>query len=192
MPAVSLAPPPFLSWGSVQSLTQETVVMALKDYEKSKDGIEMQLAANHVGHFLLTNLLMPQILAAGKGARIINVASFGYMSGGIYFDDPNFKVINQLPHGLFPTSVPPKQIIPEAASGDRYPAFAANIMETGRRGLQPLDGLLPVQNRQHPLRHRARRQARPQRRPRFLPQPRPYVPFRPPPTSPSSPPPLHH
>jgi len=70
--------------------------MALKDYEKSKDGIEMQLAANHTGHFLLTNLLMPKLLAA-QGARIVNVSSFGYMSGGIYFDDPNFKVSGHLP-----------------------------------------------------------------------------------------------
>ncbi|MCJ1249686.1 hypothetical protein MMC30_006912, partial [Trapelia coarctata] len=65
-------------------------IMALKEYAKSKDGIEMQLAANHTGHFLLTNLLMPKLLAA-KGARIINVSSFGYMSGGIRFNDPNFK-----------------------------------------------------------------------------------------------------
>ena len=67
-------------------------VMAVKEYKKSKDGIEMQFAANHIGHFLLTNLLMPKILAAGKGARIVNVSSFGYMSGGVRFDDQNFKV----------------------------------------------------------------------------------------------------
>lgn len=66
-------------------------VMAIKDYTPSKDGNEMQFAANHLGHFLLTNLLMPKIIAAGKGARIINVSSFGYMSGGVRFDDPNFK-----------------------------------------------------------------------------------------------------
>ena len=66
--------------------------MALKDYATTKEGIEMQFGSNHVGHFLLTNLLMPKLLAAGKGARVVNVSSFGYMSGGVYFDDPNFKV----------------------------------------------------------------------------------------------------
>ncbi|KAG6988958.1 hypothetical protein G7Y79_00067g095730 [Physcia stellaris] len=66
-------------------------IMALKDYATTKDGIEMQFGSNHIGHFLLTNLLMPKLLAAGKGARVVNVSSFGYMSGGIYFDDPNFK-----------------------------------------------------------------------------------------------------
>lgn len=66
--------------------------MAIKDYQTTKDGVEMQFGSNHIGHFLLTNLLMPKILAAGRGARIVNVSSFGYMSGGVYFDDPSFKV----------------------------------------------------------------------------------------------------
>ena len=71
--------------------------MALKDYATTKDGIEMQLGSNHVGHFLLTNLLMPKLLAAGNGARIVNVSSFGYMSGGVRFDDPGFQVRNLIP-----------------------------------------------------------------------------------------------
>lgn len=66
--------------------------MAVKEYQTTKDGVELQFGSNHIGHFLLTNLLLPKILAAGRGARIVNVASFGYMSGGIHFDDPNFKV----------------------------------------------------------------------------------------------------
>ena len=66
--------------------------MAIKEYTTSTDGVEMQLAANHVGHFLLTKLLMDKILLAGKGARIVNVSSLGYMSGGIRVDDYNFNV----------------------------------------------------------------------------------------------------
>ena len=66
--------------------------MAVKEYTKSVDGIELHFAANHIGHFLLTNLLMPKILAAGKGARIINVSSGGYICSGIRFEDWNFKV----------------------------------------------------------------------------------------------------
>ena len=65
--------------------------MAVKEYTKTEDGFELQFAANHVGHFLLTNLLIDKIIAA-KG-RIINVSSFGYMSGGVNFDDPGFKVM---------------------------------------------------------------------------------------------------
>ena len=66
--------------------------MAIKDYTKSVDGIEMQFAVNHVGHFLFSNLIMERILAAGKGARIINLASLAYLSGGINYDDCNFQV----------------------------------------------------------------------------------------------------
>lgn len=66
-------------------------IMAIPNYTVSKDGIEYQFAANHVGHFLLTNLLMDEIIAAGPDSRIINVSSLGYLSGGVHFDDPNFK-----------------------------------------------------------------------------------------------------
>jgi NAD(P)-dependent dehydrogenase (short-subunit alcohol dehydrogenase family) len=64
--------------------------MAVKDYTQTKDGIELQFGANHVGHFLLTSLLASKIIAA-KG-RILNVSSFGYLSGGVRFDDANFSV----------------------------------------------------------------------------------------------------
>ena len=60
-------------------------------YSKSADGFEYQLATNHLGHFLLTNLLMPRILAAAPGSRIINVSSRGHQRGEFRFDDPNFS-----------------------------------------------------------------------------------------------------
>ncbi|KAE8451268.1 hypothetical protein EG329_004433 [Mollisiaceae sp. DMI_Dod_QoI] len=66
-------------------------VMAVPTFETTKDGIEMQFGSNHIGHFLLTNLLMPKILAAGKGARIVNVSSTGFELAGVRFDDYNFE-----------------------------------------------------------------------------------------------------
>lgn len=58
------------------------------------DGIELQFGSNHIGHFLLTNLLLDNILKAGKegGARIVNVSSTGYELGGVQLDDWNFNV----------------------------------------------------------------------------------------------------
>ncbi|KAH9224792.1 hypothetical protein DL95DRAFT_473426 [Leptodontidium sp. 2 PMI_412] len=66
-------------------------VMAIPDFETTEEGIELQFGSNHVGHFLLTNLLMPKILAAGRGARIVNVSSNGYELAGVRFDDYNFE-----------------------------------------------------------------------------------------------------
>jgi NAD(P)-dependent dehydrogenase (short-subunit alcohol dehydrogenase family) len=51
----------------------------------SKDGFEMTFTVNHLGHFLLTNLLMP-LLQKGQ-ARIINVSSEAHKRGNPQFDD---------------------------------------------------------------------------------------------------------
>ncbi|WZH40744.1 Short-chain dehydrogenase [Fusarium acuminatum] len=70
--------------------------MAIKTYTVDKQGIEIQFSANHVGHFLLTNLLMPALLAAAaededRGARIVNLTSLGYRISPVRFDDYNFS-----------------------------------------------------------------------------------------------------
>jgi NAD(P)-dependent dehydrogenase (short-subunit alcohol dehydrogenase family) len=57
-------------------LVNNAGVMAIKDYTKSADGFEMHFASNHLGHFLLTNLLMSNILAANGVA--INISSTGH------------------------------------------------------------------------------------------------------------------
>ena len=49
------------------------------------DGFEMQFGVNHLGHFLLTQLLMPQLFAAGR-PRVVNVASMMHHLGKLDFD----------------------------------------------------------------------------------------------------------
>ncbi|GAB3940554.1 SDR family NAD(P)-dependent oxidoreductase [Spirosoma harenae] len=53
-------------------------------------GYESQLATNHVGHFQLTARLWPALKKA-KGARVVNVSSFGHQIAPFNFDDPNFE-----------------------------------------------------------------------------------------------------
>lgn len=52
----------------------------------SPDGFEMTFAVNHLGPFLLTNLLLP-LLRAGAPSRVINVTSWFERFGRIDFDD---------------------------------------------------------------------------------------------------------
>ena len=56
----------------------------------TKDGFEMQFGTNHLGHFLLTNLLMPAI-RSGQNPRIINLSSAGHTHSDVSLDDPNFE-----------------------------------------------------------------------------------------------------
>lgn len=52
-------------------------------------GYESQLSTNHLGHFQLTARLWPA-LKNTKGARIVNLSSFGHQLAPFNFDDPNF------------------------------------------------------------------------------------------------------
>jgi retinol dehydrogenase 12 len=59
---------------------------------ESVDGIEMTLALNHLGYFLLTNLLLERIKASAP-ARIVNVSSDAHQWVKRFnFDDPQAKV----------------------------------------------------------------------------------------------------
>ncbi|BBN20187.1 hypothetical protein MPTK1_8g17160 [Marchantia polymorpha subsp. ruderalis] len=67
-------------------------------YQLSVDGVEMHFATNHLGHFLLTNLLLDKMKetakVTGTEGRIINVSSMAYMMtyrGGIQLERLNEK-----------------------------------------------------------------------------------------------------
>jgi retinol dehydrogenase 12 len=53
---------------------------------ESVDGIEMTFALNHLGYFLLTNLML-DVLKSSAPARIVNVASRSHVGATINFDD---------------------------------------------------------------------------------------------------------
>ncbi|KAK8085215.1 hypothetical protein PG997_006486 [Apiospora hydei] len=56
----------------VSALINNAGIMAVEHFTKSQDGVEGQFETNHVGHFLLTSLLMPELKKA-KGV-VVNVS----------------------------------------------------------------------------------------------------------------------
>jgi NAD(P)-dependent dehydrogenase (short-subunit alcohol dehydrogenase family) len=59
-------------------------------YSKTADGFELQFGTNHLGHFLLTGLLL-YLIKNTKDSRIVNVSNTGHKTGNINFDDLNWE-----------------------------------------------------------------------------------------------------
>jgi NAD(P)-dependent dehydrogenase (short-subunit alcohol dehydrogenase family) len=59
-------------------------------FGRTADGFEMQFGTNHLGHFELTRLLIPQLAAAGE-ARVVILSSDGHTMADIDLGDPNWE-----------------------------------------------------------------------------------------------------
>lgn len=80
-----------LPYERLDLLVNNAGVMALP-YGTTADGFETQFGVNHLGHFALTGLLLPALLAAAEqpsGARIVTVSSMVHLLGNIDPDDLN-------------------------------------------------------------------------------------------------------
>lgn len=65
-------------------------------YKETNDGFESQMAINHLGHFLLTHLLLAQLINGSekndeKNTRIVNVSSCVHRNSDMDYDDFHCK-----------------------------------------------------------------------------------------------------
>ena len=59
--------------------------------QKTRDGFEMHIGTNHLGHFVLTGLLLEK-LQATPGSRVVNTASMAHrLTKGLKLDDLHFE-----------------------------------------------------------------------------------------------------
>ena len=71
--------------GDLDLLVNNAGIMAVPA-GRTKDGFELQFGTNHLGHFALTNLLLPHITD-----RVVTVASSAHRMGSIALDDLNWE-----------------------------------------------------------------------------------------------------
>jgi retinol dehydrogenase-13 len=76
--------------GILDVLVNNAGIFSMKR-QTTADGFEAMMGVNHLGHFLLTNLLLDAILRAPQG-RIVNVSSGSHKSGRIDFTNPYLTI----------------------------------------------------------------------------------------------------
>ncbi len=71
---------------SLDILVNNAAVMTPPQRLVTKDGFELQMGTNYLGHFALTAHLLP-LLQKGNKPRVVNLSSIAHLSGAINFDD---------------------------------------------------------------------------------------------------------
>lgn len=92
-----------LGWEDVPTidiLINSAGVMGIQERTLTKDGIELTFATNHIGHWLLSCLIMPKLIKAAetndRGAtRIVNVTSGSPIIASMRWSDMNFDKKNK-------------------------------------------------------------------------------------------------
>jgi NAD(P)-dependent dehydrogenase (short-subunit alcohol dehydrogenase family) len=139
--------------GGPDLLVNNAGVMALP-LRRTVDGFEMQFGTNHLGHFALTGLLLPGLLAR-PGARVVTVSSAMHRVGQIDFDNLNAERAyhrwraygqSKLANLLFTLELQRRLEAAGAAvlAAAAHPGYAATNLQTtgvrmaGRRRMEPL------------------------------------------------------
>ncbi|MFM8857258.1 MAG: oxidoreductase [Actinomycetota bacterium] len=74
---------------AIHGLMNNAGVFAL-DRSHTADGFETHFGVNHLGHFALTALLLPN-LSRVEGSRVITVSSLGHRPGRLDLEDPMYE-----------------------------------------------------------------------------------------------------
>src|SRR5215217_6215986 len=138
--------------GDLHVLINNAGVMATPE-RRTADGFELQIGTNHLGHFALTNLLLPRITD-----RVVTVSSGAHRMGRLRLDDLSWKRggyqrwpaygQSKLANLLFTLEL--QRRLSEVGSSVRalaaHPGYAAtNLQQHTESRLQ--DGLMAIGNR---------------------------------------------
>ncbi len=76
--------------------------LVLNKHQETADGFEMQFGVNHLGHFLLTSLLLDRLRSNTEGARVVVVSSHAHKWARHGLDFDNLNSTNRgLPYGIY-------------------------------------------------------------------------------------------
>jgi NAD(P)-dependent dehydrogenase (short-subunit alcohol dehydrogenase family) len=128
-------------------------VMAIPRRE-TVDGFEMQFGTNHLGHFALVGLLLPQLLAASS-PRVVSTSSDAAKIGRMNFDDLMGKGKyrrwgaygqSKLANLLFTRGLAARAGNTPLLAAAAHPGYAATNLQSGQ-GNPFLEGFMKIGNR---------------------------------------------
>jgi NAD(P)-dependent dehydrogenase (short-subunit alcohol dehydrogenase family) len=101
--SVRTAAAEILTWSDVPAIdivVNNAGVMCVPERRLTVDGLEMHFATNHIGHWLLTCLIMPKMIKSAEGkpqgtTRIVNVSSLSPTIATMRWSDINFDKPNK-------------------------------------------------------------------------------------------------
>jgi NAD(P)-dependent dehydrogenase (short-subunit alcohol dehydrogenase family) len=138
--------------GELDVLVNNAGVMA-PPLRRTKDGFELQIGTNHLGHFALTNLLLPSVTD-----RVVTVSSGAHRFGLMRFDDLNWERgrynrwraygQSKLANLLFTLELQQRLVVAGSAvrAVAAHPGWSATNLQS-HTGSRIQNGLLAVANR---------------------------------------------
>ncbi|MBB6629361.1 SDR family NAD(P)-dependent oxidoreductase [Nocardioides sp. KIGAM211] len=140
--------------GPLDLLVNNAGVMTPPRYRETEDGFELQYGTNHLGHFALTGLLLPALLAAPE-ARVVTVSSIAHHGGSAAVLEGNPKATyrpspaygnSKLANLLFAAELQKRATAAAVAltSTAAHPGVSATGLVTSPDGLGAIPGVRTV------------------------------------------------